>query len=59
MPRKGYTTVTITADARLKLEALRQLLTQLNNKPLTLSQTIEEAYKMTIKHIQQNTQPNT
>jgi hypothetical protein len=31
MPRKGYTTVTITADARLKLEALRQLLTQLKN----------------------------
>jgi len=59
MPRKGYTTVTITVDARLKLEALRQLLTQLNNKPLTLSQAIEQAYKITIKHIQQNTQPNT
>jgi hypothetical protein len=59
MPRKGYVTITISADARLKLEALRQLLTQLKNQPLTLSQTIEEAYKIIISHIQRNTQPNT
>jgi len=56
MPRRGYTTVTISVDAKIKFKTLQHILSQLLNTELTLSDTIDAALAVVKRCIQSGTQ---